>query len=171
MDESLAKVLAAREQRWERRLGLVQMRHKCLITITLCLPVAFRTQEKYAPLFEHLCVQFRSRLADEGILTDFEGMLRGDDGPAYLMTTETDAAETKKHCVDAEERIPGGRMLDIDVMDAEGNPIGRSEVGLPPRQCFLCDNPAAVCVAGKRHSRDEIAAYAVALIEQATPKG
>ena len=170
MNDELSNVLAAREQRWETRLSIVRTSKKSLITITLCLPVAFRTQEQYEPLFEQLCNQFRTWLSEEGIQTEFEGMLRGDDGPAFLLTTETEAGELKKHCVMAEEQISGGRMLDIDVMDAQGNPIGRSDIGLPPRLCFLCDNPAAICVAGKRHSKDEIADFAMLLIDQAIKK-
>ena len=170
MNDELSKVLAAREKRWETRLSIVRTTKRSLITITLCLPVAFRTQEQYGQLFEQLCNQFRNRLFEEGIQTEFEGMLSGDDGFAFLLTTETEAGELKKHCVKAEEQITGGRMLDIDVMDAQGNPIGRSDIGLPPRLCFLCDHPAAICVAGKRHSKDEIADFALSLIDRVINK-
>lgn len=170
MDETLQKVLAAREHRWETRLSIVRKTKRSLITITLCLPVAFRTQDQYLPLFKQLCTQFRTWLAEEGIRTEFEDMLRGDDGPAFLLTAEIEAGELKKYCVMAEEQIAGGRMLDIDVMDALGNPIGRSDIGLPPRLCFLCDNPASICVAGKRHSKEEIADFVLSFIDRVIHK-
>ena len=56
----------------------------------------------------------------------------------------------------AERLLPGGRMLDIDVMDRQGEPVGREALGLPPRQCFVCRQPAAVCVSRKVHSREEV---------------
>ncbi len=66
------------------------------------------------------------------------------------------AARVKAACVAAERLLPGGRMLDIDVMDRQGEPVGRDALGLPPRQCFVCRQPAAVCVSRKVHSREEV---------------
>jgi holo-ACP synthase len=152
----LERVLAAREQRWQKRKALVEQRHHCLITISLCLPVEFRTQESYWLLFQQLCNQFWELFVAVDTNACFEGFIRGDDGPAYFVSTECDAIITKKICIDAEKCIPGGRMLDIDVMDRDGLPVGRSDLGLPARKCFICENPAAVCVSRKLHTREEI---------------
>jgi phosphoribosyl-dephospho-CoA transferase len=54
-------------------------------------------------------------------------------------------------------------MLDIDVMDGEGTPVDRNALGLPPRRCFVCQQPAAACVARKIHTREEIDAQVEAL--------
>lgn len=167
MDNELARVLAAREQRWEKRLALVTDRKNCLVTMTLCLPVAYRTQVAYEVLFHDLCDYFLVIAAHNGILFSAEGFQTGEDGPACFLTTDRDAAQVKKICVEAEDSMPGGRILDIDVMDREGNPIGRSEIGLPPRKCFICEEPAAVCVSRKRHSKDDLARQIAILTEQA----
>jgi len=167
MDDELARVLAAREKRWEKRLALVANRKRCLISITLCLPVDYRTQAAYGVLFDELCNQFQKILTKNGIPFTQEGILTGDDGPACFLTTESDAIQIKQVCVMAEDDMPGGRMLDIDVMDRAGNPIGRSEIGLPPRKCFICEEPAAVCVSRKRHSKDDLSRQIAALTEQA----
>lgn len=164
MDEALANVLAAREERWLRRLSLARDRQACLVTITLCLPVAYRTRPDYGGIFARLCDRFQEMLVLAGFAYRDEGTLEGADGPARLLTirmnadleTATEAATVKRFCVQAEDRLAGGRMLDIDVMDRDGNPIGRSDIGLPPRKCFVCDGPAAVCVSRKRHVREEI---------------
>ncbi|MEG1942712.1 MAG: citrate lyase holo-[acyl-carrier protein] synthase, partial [Angelakisella sp.] len=75
---------------------------------------------------------------------------------------------TIKHiCVTAEEKIHGGRMLDIDVMDSSGTPVGRSQLGLPPRCCFVCHEPAAVCVSRRLHPTEEILRRAHELLEEA----
>ena len=167
MNDTLMNVLAAREQRWNTRLALVHQTNRCLITVTLCIPVAFRTDEKINPLFESLCIRLKELLDESGVQTELVEKLNGADGPAIMLTTTTDAEETKNVCVQAEEKIPGGRMLDIDVMDAKGNPISRSDLGLAPRRCFLCDNPAAVCIAGKRHAPDDISTFVISLLELA----
>lgn len=167
MDDELARVLAAREKRWHKRLALVADRKNCLVTMTLCLPVAYRTQAAYEALFHDLCDQFQKILATHGIPFIHEGYLTGEDGPACFLTTESDAERVKQFCVEAEDSMAGGRMLDIDVMDRAGNPIGRSEIGLPPRKCFICEEPAAVCVSRKRHSKDELARQIAVLTEQA----
>ena len=60
-------------------------------------------------------------------------------------------------CVKTEESLPNGRLLDIDITDKR--PISRSDLGLPPRRCFICSGVAAECVATQRHSREEIAAF------------
>lgn len=166
MDMELLKVLEAREQRWKMRRELVEKRHTCLITITLCVPVIFRTDDEFYTLFMKLCNSFLEIFITRGYKAEFEGCIRGDDGPAFFISTETEAKEVKKVCVEAEETIPGGRMLDIDVMDSHGTPVDRSDIGLPPRKCFVCENPASVCVSRKLHSSEEISSRVQELKKQ-----
>ncbi|MEA4960753.1 citrate lyase holo-[acyl-carrier protein] synthase [Lutispora sp.] len=156
MDKELLKVLAAREQRWEMRRSIVEKQQNCLITITLCVPLLYRTDEEFGILFLKLCNNFYKTLVFKGHQVCFENCIQGDDGPAVFISTETEAKEIKKICVEAEESIIGGRILDIDVMDRDGSPVGRGDIGLPPRKCFICENPAAICVSRRLHSANEI---------------
>lgn len=156
MDKELLKVLGAREQRWNIRKKLVEKRHSCIITITLCIPLIFRTDEEYWTLFLQLCRRFFKVLISIGQQVRFEGCMRNDDGPAFFISTKTNAKEMKRICVEAEELIPGGRILDIDIMNSDGIPISRSDINLPPRKCFVCENPAMACVSRKLHSEEEI---------------
>ena len=156
MDEELLRVLDARGERWQRRLELARGRGATLITVTLCLPVAYRRDPALEALLLALCRRLRAMLRANGIHYRQEGMLRGADGPAVFLTASAPAARVKAACVAAERLLPGGRMLDIDVMDRQGEPVGREALGLPPRQCFVCHQPAAVCVSRKVHSREEV---------------
>lgn len=156
MDKELLKVLDSREKRWELRKKLVEKRHCCIITITLCIPIIFRTDEEFWMLFLQLCRRFFKTLISTVHQVRFEGCIRNDDGPAFFISTKADAKKIKKICVEFEESIPGGRILDIDVMDSNGIPIGRSNINLPPRKCFVCENPAMICVSRKLHSKEEI---------------
>lgn len=167
MDKELIKMLKAREQRWEMRKTLAEKLRCCIVTITLCVPLAFRVDEEYWELFQRLYMAFYEMLIVNGHHVNFEGCMRSDDGPAIFISTDSEAKTVKRICVEAEETIPGGRILDIDVMDREGNPIGRSDIDLPPRKCFLCENPAALCVSRKLHPSEEISAWVKQLKKQA----
>lgn len=156
MNQELLRVLDAREERWQRRLALCRLRRTPLITVTLCLPVAYRADPALEATLLPLCRRLRAMLRAAGLHYREEGMLRGADGPAVFLTVRAPAERVKEVCVRAERLLPGGRMLDIDVMDAAGEPVGRSALGLPPRQCFVCGQAAAVCVSRKLHSKEDI---------------
>ena len=156
MNEELLRVLDAREKRWQHRLALARGSRRTLVTVTLCVPVAYRTDPAYEALMLALCRRLRALFRAGGIHYREAGMERGADGPALFLTTAASPRRVKALCVRAEELIPGGRMLDIDVMDAAGEPVSRGGLGLPPRRCFVCGEPAAVCVSRKLHSREDI---------------
>ncbi|HWR60391.1 MAG TPA: citrate lyase holo-[acyl-carrier protein] synthase, partial [Clostridia bacterium] len=167
MDKELLSVLEAREQRWQLRKMLAEKRHSCLITVTLCIPVAFRTGEDFELIFQRLCRSFCDILESRGQSFSIEGHLRGSDGPAFFISTKAEAGMIKKICVEAEETIAGGRMLDIDVMDSRGTPVSRTDIGLPQRKCFICDKPAVSCVSRRLHSQEEVNAQVERLKRQA----
>ena len=153
---TLMEMLEAREERWNRRLALSRGTGRTLVTVTLCLPVAYRTAPAFGELLDRLFALLREGLAREAADLREEEPLEGADGPARFLTAAAPAREVKRLCVEAEERLPGGRMLDIDVMDGTGEPVGRAALGLPPRKCFVCGENAAVCVSRKVHPREEI---------------
>lgn len=163
MDKELLSVLEAREQRWQMRKMLVEKRQSCLITLTLCIPAVFRTGEEFLPIFQRLCRSFCDILELRGQSFSIEGHLRGSDGPAFFISTKAEAGRIKEICVEAEEAIAGGRMLDIDVMDSGGIPVSRTDIGLPQRKCFICDKPAASCVSRRLHSPEEVNAQVMRL--------
>lgn len=168
MSNELLKILEAREQRWQMRKQLAEKHHSCLVTVTPCVPAAFRTDEEFCKIFFKLCTAFFDNLADKGCRPNFEGYMQSDDGPAFFITTGTDAREVKRLCVEAEETTLGGRILDIDVMDRDGTPIDRGDIGLLPRKCFICENPAALCVSRRLHSASDISEHVKQMIEQIT---
>lgn len=159
MDKDILNVLDAREQRWEMRKSLAEKSSSTIITITLCIPLNYRTGEEFWPVFLRLCKAFYKILISEDNSVHYEGCIRCEDGPAFFISSRAEAEEIKKICVYAEETIPGGRMLDIDVMNRDKKQISRSDIGLPPRKCFICDNPAYLCVSRRLHSSEEVAVW------------
>lgn len=64
-------------------------------------------------------------------------------------------AEAKLLCCGIEDSHPLGRLMDIDVITADG-PLDRASVGLEPRRCLLCSNPARYCMRARTHSVEDL---------------
>lgn len=71
----------------------------------------------------------------------------------------------KKALIECEESHPLGRLWDIDVIvktsigDNEAchyRSITRGELGIEPRQCFICHEPAKVCARSGKHTLMEL---------------
>lgn len=158
-------MLRAREARWKRRLALAEVATPggCLVTATPCAPQRYRTGGAFAAVFEALCLSLLEALERRGVAPHAADWLDGADGPALFLLCDAPPAAVKAACVAAEEALPGGRLLDADVMTPEGGSVGREQLGLPPRRCLVCDGPAAACVAGRVHPRSEVEARVEAL--------
>lgn len=90
---------------------------------------------------------------------------------AYLLVP-LPALLVKKTCCHIEDTHPLGRLMDIDVLaPSGGHPVGaggdgmsgptghlldRASVGLPPRRCLLCDQPARYCMRARSHTPEEL---------------
>ena len=167
MDPQLRQVLEAREARWQFRQELTAQTGRPVISVTLCVPERFRTDQKFYTVFQGLCGKFAQLLESRGIPFTDEGELNGADGPVRFYSSPADAALLKELCVLGEETLPGGRMLDIDLMTADGTPVSRAAAGLPPRRCVVCQNEAALCVSRRLHSREEVERQVILLYEEA----
>jgi holo-ACP synthase len=77
------------------------------------------------------------------------------------------ALELKRLAVRLESRHSLGRLADADVMAEDGRVLSRADMGLPPRACFVCSEPAALCRRLGRHTPEELSVFVGALLEQA----
>ena len=152
---SLEELLGFREYKYKKRLEL-EKECSCLISMTLCIPAEFRLTEKYKSFLRRSADEVCSELLKGGtrIIRTLE--LDGADGLTVFIITDGDS-DIKRKCILLEATLPAGRLLDIDV--SCGSALSRRDMGLPPRRCFICGGEAAVCVAGQKHSRQEIADY------------
>lgn len=73
---------------------------------------------------------------------------------AYFIVSCADT-EAKKLAAGIEDSHPLGRLMDIDVIGLEG-PISRESIGLGPRPCLICGQPARVCMRARTHSTEEL---------------
>ena len=82
--------------------------------------------------------------------TGFEGFFMVEGAPM----------EAKRVACSIEDTHPLGRLMDLDVIVLDGCPVplGREELGLPPRKCLLCENDARVCIRTRAHSTEDLLA-------------
>jgi phosphoribosyl-dephospho-CoA transferase len=77
-------------------------------------------------------------------------------------------AAVKRLTLELEEGLPFGRILDLDVWVREG-PVGRGDLGLPPRRCLLCGEEAKICARLGGHSFEALRAEAARLLALTSP--
>jgi len=148
-------MLLAREERWAKRMEL-SAKCESLVSVSLCIPMPLRAGEKEKDALRKKCAEIERLLTAAGFPVNGREELEGADGlTVYFLSSGGE--KLKRFCVEIEESLPNGRLLDIDIT-AE-TPVGRRELGLPPRRCFICSRPAAECVSAERHGRDEIARF------------
>lgn len=165
-------VLDAREARWRRRLELARSieGEGALISLTLRMPVRFRTSGEYEGkariMFETLAASLAAA-GGEPALGEFR---IGADGPEGFLVTPLPPRRAKELALGFEDGEAWGALVDVDVMDASGRALSRRDLGLPPRRCLLCGGDAASCVLARSHGEDELKARIDELFSLPAPR-
>ena len=153
---SLSEMLLAREERAQRQRELLQ-RGGTLVCVTMNIP----GPQKVTPLIKQAFFAGLHRLERAltalGVWERAEVVRQKTGLEAYYMTPVSSAAVKRALC-GVEDETPVGRVFDLDVLDGHGNKRSREELGLPPRRCLLCDEPAFVCARSRRHAVAEMTA-------------
>ena len=150
---ALDAVLAARDARVARQQALLQQ-GGVLLSLTLVAPGAV----KRSPLLDAI---FAAALdAVRSLASDARAQLEAvdDSGHHALYLLDGDAHDWKKRVIALENRAPLARLWDIDIIDRDGNPVSRRDLGLLPRRCLLCDDDAKTCARERRHHIGELQA-------------
>ena len=146
-DVSVADMAAEREARAMRQQRLL-MQRGALVCLTMNIPGPHKTSPLIAVAFEEgkrLIAQTLPGAAPAHELRDKTGF------EAYYQAAD-DPLTVKRALCTVEDTTPLGRLFDIDVRTPAGDKVSREALGLPPRQCFLCGNPAFVCARSRAHS-------------------
>lgn len=77
-------------------------------------------------------------------------------GMYSLFICEQDPIHCKQHCVELESAFEAARLLDIDVYGRFSGQLDRKKLGLPLRQCLVCDQPAVDCIRNGRHDPNAV---------------
>lgn len=155
MNITLEQLLASRDARSVRQAELLrQFPGRTLVCMTVMLPGAEKRNElslRIAAAGEEAVREaFRPSFAESRDLeTGYE---------AYFIV-DMPAEEVKRRCCRIEDTHPLGRLMDLDVFsELPVRPLGRENLGLPPRRCLLCDNEVRYCMRKRSHTTEELLA-------------
>ncbi len=148
------EILEAREERDERRWRVLKQAPQALVQFSLNIPGAEKQPAGARELFLWGLRQILE------LLPRVESCSQGVDALGHwaLLGSFNAADKLKRQLLPLEGLAPHGRLLDIDVFDPRGRQIGRQRLGMPPRNCLLCDCPAVDCIRQQRHSPAELKA-------------
>ena len=166
---SRSEYLAARDARHEQILaacGLARAtRSGAVVVVSANLP----GPDKNRPGLETLVRRSLAALNARGV--NFTPVFAGTDllGPYRVLVASEPASTVKPVTVELERDLPGGRVLDLDVLTPDGDPVDRRSLGLEPRCCYVCHRPARECILLARHTLAELLAAVDAHLALADP--
>lgn len=157
---TLLEMLQAREERQElQRNVFLKAPQGTLLYITMNIPGEIKNSKILKRVFECELNNLQRKFSKETILTRFVSNKTGNE--AYILLS-INPVLLKKRLIKYEEESQLGRLLDLDVHYKNKEnifQISRTEIGYPPRKCFLCDNIAKECGRSRSHSLDDIRLY------------
>jgi holo-ACP synthase len=153
---ALAAMLERREARVARQRTLADRHGLPVVTLTLVFPGPVKNCADARSVFAAALEAIRRMLdgAGHAIEAAEESLLA--TGPEGMFVVDADPLELKRALVGLEERHPLGRLWDLDVVTREGYGVGRAQLGLPPRRCLVCAEPAHACARARRHPLAEL---------------
>jgi triphosphoribosyl-dephospho-CoA synthase len=77
-------------------------------------------------------------------------------GSFCIASSRQSPVDVKRAALILEAETPSARLLDVDVYRPDGVQVDRAGLGLPPRCCLLCAEPACECIRLQRHSNREL---------------
>ncbi|MDV5973385.1 UNVERIFIED_CONTAM: citrate lyase holo-[acyl-carrier protein] synthase [Streptococcus canis] len=154
----LNDMLKAREERALRQLHLLkESPDTSLLSVTMNIPGPVKTSPKLLDAFELVIKAIQSTLARDNIL--YQLRLHPKTGYEYYLITSLPSRDLKLKMIALEADLPIGRLMDLDVLtltDGLPQPISRTALGEPPRQCFICSKEAKVCGRLRQHPVEEM---------------
>lgn len=145
---SLEEVLEARDRRAALQKQLLGRTRCPLICMTLNLPGRVKRTPLSSFFFDREKSRLLSRLRALGAETAATIRLEEDTGEELLLAVRGFSAPALKSLtLTLEEGSNAARLLDLDVLGRDGRPLERPA----PRQCFLCSQPAHLCIVSRAH--------------------
>lgn len=163
MQVTVADMMAAREARAQMQLTLLERYNGAvLVCLTMNIAGPVKTDARIERAFAWGLSAIEAVLAPQKHL--FAAQIHEATGPEAVFAVEGDACEIKRRLCALEDGCALGRLLDIDVLFGKGDKVSRADVGLPPRRCLICGEPAAACARSRTHSAQALFERAQAII-------
>lgn len=155
MEVTLDELLQSRDNRHQRHIELIhQYSSETLVSVTMVMPGPVKSN----PISLALADKAEAFLQQNQFL-QITFLERRDlhTGSEIYFVSRLPLLEVKRLCCLIEDRYPLGRLWDFDVIQPDGTPLSRTEIGLEPRRCIICNNePSINCIRARRHSKPDL---------------
>lgn len=163
MEITLDKLLASRDRRVEMQQKLRE-KHPNMTLVCLTVIMPGNVKRNLSSLIVSQAAINALTNCFEGKMVDFITRDLATGFEAYLVTNLSQH-EAKLIACEIEDTHELGRLMDIDVLDADGIPMKREVVGSLPRKCLMCDNEARYCMRNRSHTPQELNAKIQQLVD------
>lgn len=159
---TLEQVLDFRERRSELQRELLSQYRLPLISFTMNIagPVKRTALVEFA--FDETIKRIRASFGKPSAYRE----VRCTAGCEAFFIYEREAGELKDNCVELEEEAALGRLLDLDVLRADGVKLSRTV----SRKCLICGADAFPCARARRHSLAELTEKTNAILQEYAAK-
>ncbi|MBQ9460203.1 MAG: citrate lyase holo-[Oscillospiraceae bacterium] len=150
---TLRDVLDNKERRAERQRALLADGMRCLVCFTLNIPGEIKQFPLARAAFEEGLAAMRDAF---GATVAREEIVDRVTGCEAMLVLDADPCAVKAQTTAMEDAHPLGRLFDMDVLNASGEPLSRKALGAPPRRCLICGRDAKLCGRSRAHSMDAL---------------
>jgi len=155
-----AGVLEAREARQRELQRVLSVPASSILLISTNVPGGGKHRPGLSRLLRGAMDSLQNRIGVEVLLSGRDLL-----GPFLIASSSASPQEAKAASLILENEHPSARLLDVDVYRPDGSQVDRSSLGLPPRACFLCLEPARECILLKRHAGEALLNQVDALLK------
>lgn len=160
---TLLDILAARDHRAQRQQQLLAQFGQPLICFTMNIAGPVKISPLILQAF-HLGLQrLEQQLLRGKCPVLHREIAEAATGPEAIFVVDGSAAVLKDMTVDLEEADPMGRLLDLDVLDRDGQKLDRPL----ERGCLICGAPGRNCARSRAHSVDLLQARTTEILTAA----
>lgn len=153
---TLDEMLDCREKRAGQQKEMRLRFKTVLVSVTVVWPGEVKDTDASRYVMKQALRTLKEALDEIFISSTQRGCEFLTTGAYAIYSVKMNTAELKRICVNLEETHPLGRLWDFDVIDRDGQPVSRSDIGLPARRCLLCDEPAHVCTRSRGHNLHDL---------------
>lgn len=148
------------------RQALLDYPDTFLVSVKLNIPGPEKVSELTPQLLQIAITSLEQRLnlAKIDIIHSEKKTTTAGEEALYVLAPKNEAEDPfhkrlrqkiKLMLIDIEDNDPLGRLFDLDLWHGNSQ-VKRSELGLPPRRCLLCEEIAVICAREQRHPLSEL---------------
>jgi len=154
---SLYDSYLCKETRAKKQHQLVKKHANPIITIKAHIPKELRNNLYVKEIIKHAIYAIKHMLNQQNFLCVATDEHKGNAGEEHYFSVQCrSASELKKYTMIIENTHPLGQLMDLNVMNKNGETISRGSCDLDARQCIICNSIAPECAKKHRHTLSEL---------------